>query len=639
MCGICGVVDFAREDATTSLALATMNRTLLHRGPDEEGTHCSKHAALAMHRLRVIDPAGGRQPLANEGETVWVVFNGEIYNFRELRADLVRRGHAFRTRSDTEVIVHAYEEFGEGCLDRLHGMFAFAVWDTRSRRLFLARDRLGIKPLHYWAVGDRIAFASEIKALLTLPDVSPRVDEQGLDLYLTYGYIPSPYTIFQKIYKLPPAHYMVAERGRIYVRCYWDFTPADASTKSAREYGEELQVRLQESVRAQLVSDVPLGAFLSGGLDSSTVVALMSKALPVPVKTFSIGFQEATFNELPYAQAVAERYGTDHHSLILEPRAVERLPELLTHFDEPFGDQSAIPTYFVSEFARKQVTVVLTGDGGDEIFGGYEWQRRYLMTNRLQVLPMSIRRRLPSLASAFGAPTAHRAKQEKLRNFLLDAASSAEDGYLRRLTLFDSSARAALYSSDFRRHVDGWDSQAALRSWVRSLPATDFRNRMLYADTHFYCPEDCLTKVDRMTMAWSLEARVPLLDHTLVEFMASAPPDLKLRGLTSKYLLRQAVRDLLPAPLLARRKQGFSIPLGGWLRGPLRGVLRDTLLGDQARTRGWLRPDVIARMINQHTTGERDHAHQLWALLALELWAQEYVDRPRARDQIAPPFQ
>jgi asparagine synthase (glutamine-hydrolysing) len=639
MCGICGVVDFGRGDAATASTLATMNHTLRHRGPDEDGTCRTEHAVLAMHRLRIIDLAGGRQPLANEGETVWVVYNGEIYNFRELRADLERRGHAFRTRSDTEVIVHAYEEFGEGCLDRLRGMFAFAVWDSRSQRLFLARDRLGIKPLHYWASGDRIAFASEIKALLHVPDVSPCLEERALDLYLTYGYIPSPYTIFRTIHKLPPAHYLIAERGRVTVRCYWDFTPADASTKSVREYREELRERLQESVRAHLVSDVPLGAFLSGGLDSSTVVALMSKALSGPVKTFSIGFREGAFNELPYARAVAERYGTDHHTLIVEPRAVERLPELLTHFDEPFGDQSAIPTYLVSEFARRQVTVVLTGDGGDEIFGGYEWQRRYLMTRRLHLLPLSIRRRLPSLASALGAPMPQRAKQEKVRNFLLDAASPAEDGYLRRLTLFDASARASLYSPDLRSHLDGWDSQAALRHWVQRLPTTDFRNRMVYADTHFYCPEDCLTKVDRMTMAWSLEARVPLLDHTLVEFMASVPPDLKLRGLTSKYLLRQVVRDLLPAPLLAKRKQGFSIPLGGWLRGPLRGTLCDTLLGDRARGRGWLRPDMIARMINQHTTGERDHAHRLWALLALELWAQEYVDRSRAREQIVHPFQ
>ncbi|HET7438006.1 MAG TPA: asparagine synthase (glutamine-hydrolyzing), partial [Nitrospira sp.] len=624
-----------REPATATM-LATMNQTLRHRGPDEDGFYRTEGAALAMRRLQVIDPAGGHQPLANEAETVWAVYNGEIYNFRELRADLVRRGHAFRTRSDTEVIVHAYEEFGEGCLDRFRGMFAFALWDSVSRRLLLARDRLGIKPLHYWTSGDQIAFASEIKALLRVPDVCPRLDERALDLYLTYGYIPSPHTIFRDIHKLPPAHYLIAERGRTTLQCYWDFAPADASTKSAREYSGELQERLRESVRAHLVSDVPLGAFLSGGLDSSTVVALMSKAMSAPVKTFSIGFRDGGYNELPYARMVADRYETDHHVLIVEPQAVKRLPELLTHFDEPFGDSSAIPTYLVAEFARRHVTVVLTGDGGDEMFGGYEWQRRYLMTHRLRVLPLSIRRQLPFLTSVIAAPVSYRARLEKVRNFLLDAASSAEDGYVRRLTLFDSSARALLYSPDLRGHLNGWNSQKALRSWVQRLPTTDFRNRMLYADTHFYCPEDCLTKVDRMTMAWSLEARVPLLDHTFVEFMASIPPDFKLRGLTSKYLLRQAVGDLLPAPLLAKRKQGFSIPLGAWLRGPLRVMLCDTLLGDRVRRRGWLRPETMERMINQHITGERDHAHRLWALLALELWAGEYIDHALAQKQVLP---
>ncbi len=633
MCGICGIIDFGRNEPAPTATLAAMNDTLRHRGPDEDGLLRTAFATLAMRRLRVIDPAGGRQPVTNEAETISAVYNGEIYNFRELRADLTRQGHTFRTRSDTEVIVHAYEEFGEGCLDRFRGMFAFALWDSRCQRLFLGRDRLGIKPLHYWVSGDRIVFASEIKALLRFPELSPEIDEQALDLYLTYGYIPSPFTIFRGIRKLPPAHFLIAERGRTVVRGYWDFIPADRSTRSEGEYREALRERLRESVRMHLVSDVPLGAFLSGGLDSSTVVALMSETLPGPVKTFSIGFREGAFNELPHARAVADRYGTEHHELLVEPEAIERLPALLTHFDEPFGDSSAIPTYLVSEFARKHVTVVLTGDGGDEIFGGYEWQRRYLMTRRFQALPLSIRRRLPSLA-AFRGPVRYRAGQEKLRNFLLDAALPAEDGYLRRLTLFDARAREALYSPDLQRTLNGWDSQAALRYWLQRLPATDFRNRMLYADTHFYCPEDCLTKVDRMSMAWSLEARVPLLDHTLVEFMASVPPDLKLRGLTSKYLFRRAVRDLLPGPLLVKRKQGFSIPLGRWLRGPLHDALRDSLLGVRARQRGWLRTDLIQRMLDQHATGERDHAHRLWALLALELWAREYVDKSAAREQI-----
>ncbi len=635
MCGICGTVDFGRDDPLTASALAAMGRTLSHRGPDEEGFYRTKHATLATRRLRVIDPLCGHQPLANEDGTIWVAFNGEIYNFKELRSDLERRSHVFRTRSDTEVIVHSYEEFGDGCVDRLRGMFAFAVWDNRGQRLLLARDRLGIKPLHYWVAGDRIAFASEIKALLCLPELFPRLNEQGLDLYLTYGYVPSPHTIFQDIHKLPPAHYLVAERGHVALRCYWDFTPADNPTRSEREYRNELLDRMRESVRVHLVSDVPLGAFLSGGLDSSTIVALMSEGMSGPVKTFSIGFQEHAFNELPYARAVADRYGTDHHELVVEPQAIEWLPTLLTHFDEPFGDSSAIPTYLVSKFARTHVTVVLTGDGGDELFGGYEWQRRYQMTRSLQALPLPIRRQLPTLASALPAPAPYRAQQEKACNFLLDAATSPEDGYLRRLTLFDSASRHSLYSPELRSHLDGWDSRRALQSWVRRLPATDFRNRMLYADTHFYCPEDCLTKVDRMSMAWSLEARVPLLDHTLLEFVASIPPNLKLRGLTSKYLLRKTVRDVLPPPLLRRGKRGFSIPLATWLRGPLRAPLCDALLGERLRRRGWLRPEAVERMIDQHIRGERDHAHRLWALLALEVWAQEYLDRLGVREALS----
>jgi len=339
------VIDSARDEPVASSTLLAMNDTLRHRGPEEDGVLHTQHADLAMRRLRIIDLPGGRQPQTNETETIWVVYNGEIYNFRELRDDLVRRGHVFRTRSDTEVIVHAYEEFGEGCLARLNGMFAFALWDSRDQRLLLARDRLGIKPLHYWMSGGRIAFASEIKALLLLPEVSAAVDEQALDLYLTYGYIPSPHTIFRGIYKLPPAHYLIAERGRTTTRCYWDFTPADRPSTSVPEYRAELRERLQESVRAHLISDVPLGAFLSGGLDSSTVVALMSQVVSEPVQTFSIGFREGAFNELPYARALAERYRTNHHELIVEPQAVQRLPELLTHFDEPFGDSSAIPTY------------------------------------------------------------------------------------------------------------------------------------------------------------------------------------------------------------------------------------------------------------------------------------------------------
>ena len=561
--------------------------------------------------------------MANEDRTVWLVYNGEVYNFRELRSELEARGHRFRTRSDTEVVVHAYETFGVDCVRRLRGMFAFALWDAARSRLVLARDRLGIKPLYYCEWGGRVAFASELKSLLQLSAVPREVDPEALDLYLTYGYVPSPHTAFRGVRKLPPGHVLVLDRSGLRTEGYWDFVPAERASRSLREYVAELRGRLREAVRSHLVSDVPVGAFLSGGLDSSVVVALMSLEGARPVRTFSIGFRETRFDELPYARQVAERYGTEHRELVVEPEVAGRLPQLLTHFDEPFGDSSAIPTYLVSELARRHVTVVLTGDGGDEVFCGYEWQRRYEMLKPLYHLPSALRAHAPRLALL--VPTGPWC--QRVRGLLTDVSLSPAEGYLRRMTLFDASGRRELYHDDLRRSLDGHDSLEALRAWLDALPQADFRNRMLYADTHFYCPEDCLTKVDRMTMAWSLEARVPLLDHEVVEFMATVPPEWKLRGFTAKYLLRRALGDLLPPALLRKRKQGFSVPVGPWLRGPLYELARDLLLDARATGRGWLRPEAVGRLLNEHRAGRADHGHRLYALLGLEIWARQYVDR------------
>ncbi len=622
MCGICGVVDLHAGVPVEAPVLRRMNRALRHRGPDEEGYHHAPHVALAMCRLRVIDPAGGTQPMRNEDGSVWLVYNGEVYNFRELREELEAKGHRFRTRSDTEVVVHAYEAFGVDCVRRLRGMFAFALWDARRQRLVLARDRLGIKPLYYRCSGAQLAFASELKSLLQLPDARREVDPEGLDLYLTYGYVPAPRTAFRGFHKLLPGCVLVLDRAGVRVERYWDFVPAEEATRTLPEYVAELRERLQAAVRSHLVSDVPVGAFLSGGLDSSTVVALMSLAGGGPVRTFSVGFREARFDELGSARLVARRYATEHRELVVEPDAAQRLPELLAHFDEPFGDSSAVPTYLVSELARGHVTVVLTGDGGDEVFCGYEWQRRHQLLKPLHRLPPALRARAPELARLLPPRWRPRAA-----GVLTDVALDPAQGYLRRMTLFEPRRRWELYCEDFRQELDGHDSLDALRSWLDALPQADFRNRMLYADTHFYCPEDCLTKVDRMSMAWSLEARVPLLDHELVEFMASVPPGWKLRGVTSKYLLRRAVRDLLPGPLLRKRKQGFSVPVGPWLRDPLYGAARDLLLDPRAKSRGWLRPESVHELLEEHRAGRADHGHRLYALLGLEVWAREYLDR------------
>ncbi len=623
MCGICGVADLDVDRPVDAAVLRRMNHALRHRGPDEEGYYEGTHAALAMCRLRVIDPAGGSQPMGNEDGSIWLVYNGEVYNFRELRGELEARGHRFRTRSDTEVVVHGYEAFGVDVVTRLRGMFAFALWDERQQRLLLARDRLGIKPLYYWQSGDRLAFASELKSLLELPDLPRQVEPEAVDLYFTYGYVPAPWTAFRGVCKLPPGHVLVLDRAGLRVRRYWDFVPAERPSGPLRECVAELRERLQDAVRSHLVSDVPVGAFLSGGLDSSTVVALMSLAGAQPVRTFSIGFREARFDELPYARQVARRYGTDHRELVVEPQVARRLPELLAHFDEPFGDSSAIPTYLVAELARQHVTVVLTGDGGDEGFCGYEWQRRHQMVRPFHRLPFALRAHAPELARLLPAGP----WRQRVAGFLADVALDPADGYLRRMTLFDGQHRRELYSGDFGAALDGHDSLAPLRRWLEALPESDFRSRMLYADTHFYCPEDCLVKVDRVTMAWSLEARVPLLDHELVEFLAAVPPQWKLRGLTSKYLLRLAVRDLLPQDLLRKRKQGFSVPVGPWLRGPLHPAARDLLLDARARQRGWLRPEAVERLLEAHRSGRADHGHRLYALLGLEIWAREYVDR------------
>ncbi|MDR7446065.1 MAG: asparagine synthase (glutamine-hydrolyzing) [Armatimonadota bacterium] len=623
MCGICGVVDLDLERPVDAGVLQRMNRALRHRGPDEEGYREAPHVALAMCRLRVIDPAGGSQPMSNEAGSVWLVYNGEVYNFRELRRQLEARGHRFRTRSDTEVVVHGYEAFGVEVVTRLRGMFAFALWDGRQQRLLLARDRLGIKPLYYWQKGGRLAFASELKSLLKLPDFPREVDPEAVDLYLTYGYVPAPWTPFRGVRKLAPGHVLVLDQAGARVQNYWDFVPAERPSRPLRESVAELRARLQDAIRSHLVSDVPVGAFLSGGLDSSTVVALMSLAGAHPVRTFSVGFREARFDELPYARQVARRYGTDHRELVVEPQVARRLPELLSHFDEPFGDSSAIATYLVAELARQHVTVVLTGDGGDEVFCGYEWQRRHQMVRPFHRLPFALRARAPRLAGLLPAGP----WRQRAAGFLADVALHPADGYLRRMTLFDRQLRRELYSSGFRAALDGHESLAPLRMWLDALPESDFRNRMLYADTHFYCPEDCLVKVDRMTMAWSLEARVPLLDHELVEFLASIPPQWKLRGVTSKYLLRRAVRDLLPRDLLRKRKQGFSVPVGPWLRGPLFPAARDLLLDARARQRGWLRPEAVERLLEEHRSGGAEHGHRLYAVLGLEIWAREYLDR------------
>ena len=635
MCGIAGILD-TRTGAADPAILRRMCDRLAHRGPDAEGFHVRGPAGLGHRRLSIIDLSGGRQPLANEDGTVWVAFNGEVYNFQELRGPLEARGHKFATHSDTEVIVHAYEEYGERCVEHFRGMFAFAVWDETRRRLFVARDRLGKKPLFYtWADG-QFLFASELQGLLQHPGVKRDVDPIALDDFLTYGYIPAPKTIFRSVFKLPPAHRLtvtlpdrvggeVAHR----VERYWQLRYDPKARVDERDAIEGLAEVLTEAVRLRMIADVPLGALLSGGVDSSLVVALMSGLTDKPVKTFSIGFEEKAFNELPYARVVAEKYGTDHHELVVRPHAVDVLPMLVRHYGEPYADSSAVPSYYVAQLTRQHVTVALNGDGGDECFGGYERYLGTIMAERYRRLPWLVRRGVIEPVAALipdSLPRRNRLRQAK--RFVGGAAHGAAERYTRWVSYFPPELKRELYAPGYRAELEAYDAQG----WLGKLfdeaagVAADPLDRVLAVDVASYLPYDLLVKMDIATMAASLEARSPFLDHKVMEYAATLPPRLKIKGRTLKYLLKEYAGTLLPPDNLHRRKMGFGVPLGEWLRGELRPLVEDTVLSDRAAHRPYFRPDVVRRICTEHFGGRRDHSSQLWALLWLELWHREFID-------------
>ena len=632
MCGIAGQVraDGAPVDARL---VAAMGRSLRHRGPDDAGTYVHGGVGLAHQRLSVIDlsPAG-HQPMSNKEGTVWIVFNGEVYNFQELRSQLAPR-HDFRSRTDTEVILHLYEEYGLQCFSRLRGMFAIAIWDKSRQRLVLARDRIGKKPLFYRTDPRGLSFASELKALLVEGTVPP-VDNVALHHYLTFQYVPAPRTIFQGIRKLRPGHLLVYERGQADERAYWSLDYDRKLTgRSEREHREEFFRLLEESVRLRLISDVPLGAFLSGGVDSSSVVALMSRLTDQPVKTFSIGFKEESFNELPYARQVAQRFKTEHHEFLVEPSALELLPTLVRVYDEPFADPSAIPTYYVSQLSRQFVTVVLNGDGGDELLGGYP---RYGFRPRDRVkarlLPQTLGDgcadlldRLPALPGV-----------SRLRGLAERVAVPFSRAYLPRLCCFLPAEKRSLYTPEFLQAVREDDSYALLSRWFRDARASDLLDQLLDVDTHSYLPDDVLVKVDRASMAHGLEARSPFLDHQLVEFAASLPVDYKVRNGQSKYMLKAAMRGLLPDAVLDRDKMGFGVPVDRWFRHELSGFVREVLLSPVSLQRGYFRPEFIRAMIDNQQAGACAYGSRVYALVMLELWHREYVDqRPSCAAEMA----
>jgi len=632
MCGICGLYNFASSEPVGEETLRRMMALLRHRGPDDDGTYISpRHPQLGLGhtRLSIIDLATGHQPLANEDETVWVVFNGEIYNYQELRRQLERRGHRFRTDSDTETIVHLYEDFGTGCLDYLRGMFAFALWDEGRHKLMLARDRLGQKPLVYWSDGSRFAFASEAKALLQLPEVPRELEPEALHHYLTLQYVPCPLTMFRGIYKLPPAHFLLVGERVFEPRRYWQPGYDRQEDRSEGEYAEELRETLREATRLRLRSDVPLGAFLSGGIDSSITVALMSALLEEPVKTFSIGFQERKFDEVAYARLIAERYKSDHREFTVEPKCLDVLPRLVWFYNEPFADSSAIPTYHVSGLTRRFVTVALTGDAGDENFAGYPRYRAVKLAGYFDRLPGPLKELIATPAwQHLPSSVEQKSPMRRLKKLLGALALPPERRYLTWIAYFTEQQKRSLYQDGLSRALGDLDTTELLVRRYREVRGRDMVTATCYVDLMTYLPDDLLVKVDIASMAHSLELRSPFLDHHVVELAARMPVGLKLRLWTSKFLLKRAFRELLPPEILKRPKMGFGVPIARWFRGELQGYLRDVLLGGPASGRGYFSQEEVQRLVEEHVAGVFDHGYRLWALLCFELWCQMFLDAP-----------
>jgi asparagine synthase (glutamine-hydrolysing) len=624
MCGICGLVSLDGATAPDPAALAAMNETLVHRGPDSEGSVIQGPCGLAMRRLSIIDLAGGDQPIANEDGRIQVIQNGEIYNYRELREELRGRGHTFRTQSDTEVLVHLYEERGPAFVTALRGMFAIAIWDARENRLLLARDRFGIKPLYYRVAEGTLSFASELKALLGQPGFSREIDPEALESFLAFNSIPSPLTIFTEARKLPAGHTLVAERGEVEILRYARPTPVPAGevrTEGVEALAAELRERLRDSVRAHLVSDVPVGVLLSGGIDSAALTAMAAGESGYRVSTFSIGFEESSFDELSNARLVAQRYGTDHHELVLRPDAVELLPRLVEAFDEPFGDSSALPTYLVSQLAADTVKVVLSGEGGDELFGGYYTyvaDRLAPRIGRAAPLLRPVVELLPSSSEKVSF-------DYKAKRFIRGAHLPPVERHHAWKEIFSPEAQDELLSEP--RISDPLDAYRARYAETEGAPELA---RVQDLDLGIYLVDDLLVKTDRASMAHSLEARVPFLDTEVSDLALALDTRHKVRGLSKKRLLRRAVEPMLPREVVRARKQGFSIPVAAWLRGDLEPFARDVLSPGTIERQGCLRPEAVTRVLDEHVSGKEDLSRQIWGLLSFTLWFDRYAREPSA---------
>lgn len=631
MCGICGRINFDGEPVGEAL-IRQMASTLTHRGPDDEGIYAKGNAGLGHRRLSIIDlSSAGHQPMCNEDGTVWIVFNGEIYNFPDLKKDLIKKGHVFRSHSDTEVILHLYEEEGPDCLKKLRGMFAFGIWDERDKSLFLARDRVGKKPLFYYADGSCLIFASEIKAILQDPKVKRRPDFTAIHHYLTYQSVPSPFSAFADIRKLPQSHYLTCKDGKLDIQRYWklSYLPKFEVRTSSQEKDleKELLERLTETVKIRLISDVPIGAFLSGGMDSSAIVALMSRIMEMPVRTFSIGFYEEAYDELRYARMIADRFRTDHTEFKVKPDALDILPKLVWHYNEPFADPAAIPSYYVSKLAREHVTVILNGDGGDESFAGYDRHIANELATKFERIPAPLRKRIfPFLVSLLPISSDPDSFFWRLQRFTQMLSLSPELRNAHWLTHFSTEMKAALYTQGFKEQTAGIDSFDVILDKYRQTDADNFTDSTLYTDVNLYLPDTLLVKMDIASMANSLEARSPFLDHTFMEFAARIPANLKLHHGRTKIILKNAFRDTLPTDIIKRKKMGFRVPLDHWFRNELREMAYDTLLGKRCTERGYFQRSFVQKMLDEHVSGKWNWQYHIYNLLMLELWHREFID-------------
>ena len=627
MCGIAGAVHLHGPTPSQDL-LRRMTATLRHRGPDDEGVWIDGPVGLGMRRLSIIDlSTRAAQPMSNEDGSLWLVFNGEIYNFQALRRELEGRGHTFRSDGDAETVLHLYETHGTDALRFLRGMFAFALWDGRARTLFVARDRLGKKPLVYYHDDDTFVFASEPKAILQHPRVRAEADPEALHHFLAWGYVPHPWSAFRGLRKLAPGHFLTWRAGKVIEQRYWSLRYAPKRTEPETALAEELDARLGEAVKLRLISDVPLGALLSGGVDSSAVVALARRFTTGPLRTFSVGFEHREYDELEHARTVARHFETDHHEIVIKPDAVASLSRLVWHYNEPFADSSAVPTMALCELARDLVTVALSGDGGDESFLGYDRYRAAAVARWQDRVPLPARRAVARAAAVIPS-SAPKSPATRWKRFLEALPLDARGRYGRWMGLFDAASRRELYTPEFAASVDGLDPFGLLDAAYDRTDAPTFVEATAHVDVQHYLADDLLVKMDIASMAASLEVRSPFLDHEVVEFAARLPASMKLRRLTSKYLLKRAMNGVLPPAILHRPKMGFGAPIDHWFRQDLRTLAGDVLLDARARQRGYFRADVVRRYVDDHAAGRANHHQKLWSLLVFELWHRTFIDQP-----------